>query len=148
CGTGICKGGTLQCGTGTALECTGFTGKQTEVCNGVDDDCNGIVDDVPGAGQTCCTSNKCGTGICQSGVQKCVQNATTLSWTLTCTGEITPGTEICDELDNDCNGIKDDVPGAGGACCPYQNSQGQDLCGVGICLPGNLVCVPGKTTLQ
>src|SRR5205814_1315059 len=75
CGTGICKGGTLQCtANNTALQCVGFTDKGTEVCNGLDDDCNGIVDDVPGSGASCCSSGKCGTGVCQSGVQKCVQD--------------------------------------------------------------------------
>jgi MYXO-CTERM domain-containing protein len=148
CGTGICKSGTMQCGSNGALTCTGATGPSTEVCNGIDDDCNGIVDDVPGAGTSCCSSGKCGTGVCQSGVQKCVQNATTMTWTLSCTGEVTPGTEVCDQLDNDCNGIKDDVAGAGGSCCPYKDASGNDLCGVGVCLPGNLVCIPGKTSLQ
>jgi hypothetical protein len=71
-----------------------------------------------------------------------------MTWTLTCTNEVTPGTEVCDQLDNDCNGVKDDVAGAGGSCCPYKDANGGDLCGIGVCLPGNLVCVPGKTALQ
>jgi hypothetical protein len=149
CGTGICKGGTLACGaTGTALTCTGATTPGTEVCNGLDDDCNGIIDDVPGTGTSCCTSGKCGVGVCQSGVQKCVQNATTMTFSVTCTNEVMPGAEICDQLDNDCNGTTDDVTGAGGACCGFKDSTGKDLCGTGVCTSGNLVCVPGKTTLQ
>jgi hypothetical protein len=149
CGTGICTGGTLQCATGNAqLQCLGFTDRKTEVCNGIDDDCNGLTDDVTGSGDPCCTSGKCGKGICLSGVQKCVKDATTTAWSLTCTKEVLPGAEVCDLIDNDCNGSTDDVTGVGNTCCQFKDPAGADLCGTGICTSGTLACVSGKAAPQ
>jgi formylglycine-generating enzyme required for sulfatase activity len=69
-----------------------------EVCNGVDDDCNGTIDDAPGAGQPCGDN----TGACQSGTQQCGAEA------LVCVGGVGPTAEICNGVDDDCNGIPDD----------------------------------------
>ncbi len=143
CGTGTCKGGTLQCSAGsTQLTCTGFTGPASETCNGLDDDCNGLTDDVPGSGDTCCTSGKCGTGVCKNGVQRCVGSA------LTCVNEVLPGSEVCNQLDDDCDGNVDNVSGRGDRCCPFQDGAGNDLCGTGVCASGQLACVPGQVTLK
>ena len=56
----------------------------------------------PNAGASCNTGLN---GVCEAGIEACNGGQ------LTCEFQITPGTntEICDGLDNDCNGIADDV---------------------------------------
>jgi len=44
-----------------------------------------------------------GIGICLAGVNNCVNGL----WDTTCQGQVLPQVEICDNLDNDCNGIID-----------------------------------------
>jgi Notch-like protein len=81
-------------------------------------------------------------------VQKCIKDATTSTWALTCTGEVLPKSEVCDLIDNDCNGTTDDVTGVGNTCCQFQDKTGTDLCGTGICTSGTLACVSGKSAPQ
>lgn len=69
-------------------------------CDGIDNDCSGIADDAYVPQQTLC-----GIGACsRSGSALCV-NGAVLDNCLP--GQ--PTTEICDGLDNDCDGITDDV---------------------------------------
>lgn len=88
-----------------------------EVCgNGLDDDCNGEVDDTclcePGSVQPCFLGppNMANVGACTMGTQTC-QGGEFAKWG-PCVGGIWPSPEICDDLDNDCNGCVDD-----GLCC-------------------------------
>jgi hypothetical protein len=94
--------------------CIGFVGPGTEVCNGLDDDCDGSVDEaVPGLGLTCGIA----TPPCKQGVTACVNGA------ILCTGSTPPSPEICDGIDNNCNGSVDepaaliDAPAAGDGGC-------------------------------
>ncbi len=73
---------------------------QTEYCDGVDNDCDGVVDeDVAGTGIACETAlpGECtaGTTQCNDGVFECVSN-------------ILAEAEVCDGLDNDCDGLVDE----------------------------------------
>ncbi len=126
CGTdvGECTAGTVQCIHGVAV-CVGSVGPETETCNGLDDDCDGAVDGGdPGGGVACGTD----TGTCIAGTMHCIAGV------LQCQGEVTPTVEICDTLDNDCDGTADDGnPGGGGIC-------GTDT---GACTAGTLNCVAG-----
>ena len=132
CGTGIgeCSPGVLTCSSG-ALTCAGAVGPVPELCNGLDDDCDGTVDDeVP-------TGGPCGldVGECRAGVRVCVSGA------FTCTGGRGPTTEICDGLDNDCDGETDEGnPGAGAPC---GSSTGECSPGITECVMGRLECVGG-----
>jgi hypothetical protein len=112
-----------------------------ETCNGVDDDCDNIIDN---ADEGCdCVDNStqsCGSdeGECVAGVQACVAG----QWG-DCGGAnmVLPSDEICDQLDNDCNGITDDTDGAG---CECEAGETQP-CGtnVGACTTGVTNCENG-----
>jgi Putative metal-binding motif len=73
-----------------------------ESCNGIDDDCDGETDeDSVGAAQTSCNTGK--TGVCGAGSNKCV-NAK-----IRCVQTTQPGAEICNKLDDDCDGRIDNA---------------------------------------
>jgi hypothetical protein len=121
---GECSFGTLEC-QGGALVCVGAVGPAAELCNLLDDNCNGVIDDNPvGQGGPCGTD----VGECDFGVQQCVGG------TFVCVGGNGPALEVCNLLDDDCDGVVDDAPiDAGGPC-------GSN---VGVCEPGLLTCVNG-----
>jgi len=59
---GSCRSGNQVCESG-ALVCRGFTGPQTELCNGQDDNCDGVIDGtLVGAAVVCTTDAQCPSG--------------------------------------------------------------------------------------
>ena len=105
CGSdvGLCELGAQSCHMGEWDECAGGTSAVDEICDGLDNNCDGDID------ETCeCQigdSRSCGTdtGECQAGLQGCVSG----SWGA-CAGDVAPEEEICDELDNNCDGNVDE----------------------------------------
>ena len=112
---------------------------QPEVCNGLDDNCNGIVDDVP--------SVSCGpsVGECRQGATACVDDGAGGKKTV-CQGAVGPQPEICDNKDNDCDGVVDSFAQAcfpvGSSGCAFDAGAGIWAC-KGICQTGMRACVAG-----
>jgi hypothetical protein len=121
--TGECTGGIRRCVAGMLL-CEGGTGPSAEICNGLDDDCDGAVDEGLGVGAPCGSD----VGECSPGVQVCRGGA------ITCEGQITPTDEVCNALDDDCDGEVDEGITLDTAC-------GSD---VGVCVAGLEQCVGGR----
>ena len=131
CGTdtGACQSGTTQCMAGM-LNCVGSIGPMPEICNAIDDDCNGVIDDGIPVGAPCGSSM----GECTPGVQVC-DPATGM---LVCQGGISGINELCDTLDNDCDGVIDEDVGGGTAC---GHMVGACMQGVSQCIGGAITCV-------
>jgi len=138
CGVGICAGntGVETCVDGSFQNdtCDPFQGATAETCNGLDDNCNGTNDD--GVADLVSGTD---VGECQTEIQSC-QGGT---YVVTQTG-IGSSAEICDGLDNDCNGTPDDQAAADASCsdgvaCTVDtcvsgsctNSTNDDLCQAG-----------------
>ncbi len=138
-----CSTGTFKCTAG-ARTCMGGVSKSLETCNNSDDDCNGAVDDVVGLNNPCSGGGTNTTGVCTAtytcngGVPGPGPNA------LTCKQKIGPTAEICDGLDNDCNGTVDNSPAMVGTACG-QNCPGGTPAGcVGECKAGAFACNSGS----
>jgi len=123
-GTSPCMLGTLQC-IGGAPQCVGAVDPTFEVCDGVDNDCNGTIDDgynkvsdPNNCGPTCqqctvpasfnanpvCTSGVCGFA-CKPGYKDLNGNAADGCEFGPC---FATGPEVCDGIDNNCNGAIDE----------------------------------------
>ncbi|MBU1534704.1 hypothetical protein KKF84_05250, partial [Myxococcota bacterium] len=139
-----------------------------ESCNDIDDDCDGLVDeDFPSKGLPC---DDGGIGPCRgTGNYQCRADFTGVECVITTAGA-TAITEICDGIDNNCNGQVDEglncqtecVPSGPEVCDGIDNNcngaideddpllnlpcgEGEGVCepGVWICAGGTMVCLGG-----
>ncbi len=74
-----------------------------EICNGKDDDCNGITDDGNPGGGMVCGSN---VGTCKTGLSVCTK--VTYVAQVLCVPQKSPTPELCNALDDNCNGKTDE----------------------------------------
>ena len=140
---GACVEGEVICSTdGLATICTDETDDEIELCNDSDDDCDGLADeDLPfvsyfrdsdgdAFGSAAETFDACahpGAGWVTDGTD-CADS----------TAAVVPGAaEVCDGIDNDCNGSVDDgpLPGEGDECAADA---------LGACADGRVECAPAE----
>jgi len=105
-----------------------------EVCDGIDNNCNGAIDeDDPAIGTECGTTD---VGQCEFGVNACIGGE------IVCVGAVEPADEICNGLDDDCDGVGDNM-----AMCPAETSCVEGACRI-PCSGGEFACPVGFTCVD
>jgi len=117
CGVGECQSTGDSCGAnGEVLGCTPLEPLE-EICDGLDNDCDGVIDnDIP--------EQTCGVGECMVVIPGCAEGSATQCEEAMATAS----PEVCDGLDNDCDGRADND-----AVCP------DGECIAGSCVPSELL---------
>lgn len=136
---GLCAPGVFSCKNGQP-ECEGATVPVTEQCEtgaiAVDEDCDRLFDEET-SGCVCAVTTRCYSGPegtqehlpCEAGTLACLGPQIT-----GCDNQTLPEPETCGnhDVDNDCNGTDDDVPGEDDPC--YDDEA------MGICRFGTMTC--------
>jgi hypothetical protein len=126
---GPCWQGRRRCIEG-GLECVGVVDASDEICDGVDNDCDGQFDEGrPESNQECEAEVP---GACGFGLTRCEDGF------LWCDG-LDPTDEVCDGLDNDCDGDVDEGLDEEAAECDT-GEDGECGIGIGVCVEGELLC--------
>jgi hypothetical protein len=128
-------------GVPTATDCddrdfTAYPGAP-EVCDGRDNDCDTAVDEGIG-GDPCATGQL---GPCAAGTRQCQGGA------LVCLPNAAPAPELCNLVDDDCDGVTDDGDPGGGLPCAT-GLAGACAAGTSVCQDGALQCVADAASAQ
>jgi hypothetical protein len=135
---GVCEYGIRTCTFDGWSECIGAVGPSTEICDGLDNNCDAVVDNnFPEQHQLCgfVEGADYGVGICTPGVMKCDNG------NLYCDGHVGPAEEVCDGLDNNCDGSVDDGVANTTAIVCYDGPDG--TMAIGECRAGVRYCQDG-----
>jgi MYXO-CTERM domain-containing protein len=139
--TGACTG-TTECISG-APTCVGTTFASPEKCDGKDNNCNGIIDDNPtDVGASCYPPGGTPTGACRAGTTVCLPGGSATD-TLQCQGWVGPSPEVCNGIDDNCNGQVDENATDVGPKFPCTPANA-----TGVCTPGYFVCVNGARVCE
>ncbi|MEK6606045.1 MAG: putative metal-binding motif-containing protein [Myxococcota bacterium] len=156
----FCLEGIFQCGaTPNSYLCDDSNVANPEVCDATDNDCDGNNNEADigspdnnGCGGVCSLSAPPWTGcdgadddLCQEGQWQCQGTNAVI-----CTDANTPNPEICDGIDNDCDGFNNEAnsgssdTGCGGVC-PLSYTLGSVCDGADgdLCTEGTYVCAGG-----
>ncbi|MBT9557782.1 MAG: lamin tail domain-containing protein [Myxococcales bacterium] len=106
----LCTGGSWAvCSSDVyAAQVPGYGATKEPLCDGEDDDCDGAVDEdftlpMPNGATVVGAGKSCGTGACAGGVTACGAD----SESLVCPTSASLATEVCNGIDDDCDGKTD-----------------------------------------
>ena len=140
---GLCRPGIAACVEGQPV-CDGGVRPGTEGCTGQDEDCDGETDERADLAAAGVVGVPCGSdeGACERGIIEC------LAAQLLCDGGAQPGTELCNGVDDDCDGdVDEEVEGLCEACVP-EGATGLCRSGVRLCEAGVEICTPNPPQIE